>query len=97
MLSSWEIVQGPPQNTVEDVAQTADGHLWLGTQEGLARFEGVRFTVFDRGNTQQLESNLINAVAAHRQGRFVDRYGQGRQLARFVPPRRRMSTYRSSP
>lgn len=42
MLSSWEIVQGPPQNTVEDVAQTADGHPWLGTQEGLARFEGVR-------------------------------------------------------
>lgn len=77
MLSSWEITQGLPQNTVEDIAQTADGYLWIATQEGLARFDGVRFTVFDRGNTPQLESNLINAVAADQRGALWIGTGKG--------------------
>lgn len=68
--SVWEIPQGLPQNTVEDIAQTPDGYLWIGTQEGLARFDGVRFTVFDRGNTPGLGSNLINAMLADRNGRL---------------------------
>lgn len=68
MLNSWEIAQGLPQNTVEDIAQTPDGYLWVATQEGLARFDGIRFTVFDRGNTPEFESNLINALLVDRAG-----------------------------
>ena len=44
----WQTKDGLPQNSVDSMVQTADGYLWLGTQEGLARFDGVRFTVFDR-------------------------------------------------
>jgi ligand-binding sensor domain-containing protein len=41
-----------PQNTVTGVVQTPDGYLWLSTFDGLARFDGVRFTIFDKGNTK---------------------------------------------
>jgi signal transduction histidine kinase/ligand-binding sensor domain-containing protein len=42
----WQFEDGLPQNSVNAMAQTPDGYLWLGTQEGLARFDGVSFTVF---------------------------------------------------
>src|SRR5664279_5161584 len=47
----WTTRDGLPQNSVYSIAQTRDGYIWLATQEGLARFDGVRFTVFDRSNT----------------------------------------------
>jgi ligand-binding sensor domain-containing protein/two-component sensor histidine kinase len=37
-------IQGLPQATIFSIAQTHDGYLWLGTQRGLVRFDGVRFT-----------------------------------------------------
>jgi len=41
------------------IAQTADGYLWLGTEEGLARFDGVSFTIFDLSNTPEIKNNVI--------------------------------------
>ncbi len=41
------------------MTQTRDGYLWLGTLCGLARFDGVRFTVFDEDNTPGLKSSQI--------------------------------------
>ncbi len=58
----WKIKEGLPQNTVQAICQTRDGYLWLGTEEGLARFDGVRFTVFDKRNTPELRQNLILAL-----------------------------------
>ncbi|PAP76762.1 hypothetical protein BSZ37_10110 [Rubrivirga marina] len=46
---AWGAEEGLPQSRVEAIARTADGHLWFGTQEGLARFDGVTFTVVGRG------------------------------------------------
>ncbi|MDB5289687.1 MAG: putative two-component system sensor kinase, partial [Phycisphaerales bacterium] len=40
----WQVQQGLPHATVLSVFQTKDGYLWLGTQTGLARFDGVHFT-----------------------------------------------------
>ncbi len=40
----WTTRNGLPHNNVVAIAQTADGYLWLGTQEGLCRFDGARFT-----------------------------------------------------
>ena len=76
-LTSWEIPQGLPQNTVEAIAQTPEGYLWFATQEGFARFDGVRFTVFDRSNTPELQSNLVNALLADRRGRLWVGTGKG--------------------
>src|SRR6185436_7098370 len=53
---------GLPQNTVCTLLQSRDGYLWVGTLDGLARFDGVRFTVFNRGNSPGLPSNRITAL-----------------------------------
>ena len=70
----WLTENGLPQNTVHSIAQTRDGYVWIGTEEGLARFDGVRFTVFDKQNTPQLKSNYIRTLLADRRGRAVDRH-----------------------
>jgi ligand-binding sensor domain-containing protein/signal transduction histidine kinase len=64
----WLTENGLPQNTVHAIAQTKDGYIWIGTEEGLARFDGVKFTVFDKQNTPELKSNYIRSLLADRQG-----------------------------
>ena len=64
----WLTENGLPQNTVHAIAQTLDGYIWMGTEEGLARFDGVKFSVFDRQNTAQFKSNYIRALLGDRQG-----------------------------
>ncbi|HVQ40296.1 MAG TPA: two-component regulator propeller domain-containing protein, partial [Pyrinomonadaceae bacterium] len=64
----WLTENGLPQNTVHSIAQTKDGYVWIGTEEGLARFDGIRFTVFDKQNTPQLKSNYIRTLLADRRG-----------------------------
>ena len=51
-----------PQNKVTAVVQTRDGYLWVGTYNGLARFDGVRFTVFDDNNTPELRNRRITSL-----------------------------------
>ncbi len=46
-IDHWSTGQGLPQSSVMAMAQGRNGYLWLGTQEGLVRFDGVRFTLFD--------------------------------------------------
>ena len=48
--TTWTQMQGLPQDTIRAIAQTADGYLWLGTDEGLARFDGYEFTTFQKAN-----------------------------------------------
>ncbi|MCP3962854.1 MAG: hypothetical protein GY719_33870 [bacterium] len=43
-----------PHATVQDVLRTADGYLWLATQEGLVRYDGVSFTIFTPSDTPEL-------------------------------------------
>lgn len=54
--------QGLPQNDVLAITPTRDGYLWIGTEEGLARFDGVHFVVFDSRNTPGLKNNTITAL-----------------------------------
>ncbi|MCX6558675.1 MAG: ATP-binding protein [Candidatus Aminicenantes bacterium] len=46
-----------PQDSVLSMIQTRDGYLWVGTYEGLARFDGLHFTVFDKSNTPEMQNN----------------------------------------
>lgn len=46
-----------PQNSVLCLTQARDGYLWLGTYEGLCRFDGQKFTVFDKSNTPAIQNN----------------------------------------
>ncbi len=67
-LDVWGAGQGLPQNTVQAIAQTIDGYLWVGTQEGLARFDGSRFTLFDRRSTPELGASSVVALLAELDG-----------------------------
>jgi ligand-binding sensor domain-containing protein len=58
-LQIWGTEHGLPQNAVPAIVQTRDGYLWLATYCGLARFDGVRFTVFDSSNTPGLYASRI--------------------------------------
>jgi ligand-binding sensor domain-containing protein/signal transduction histidine kinase len=58
----WLSENGLPQNTVQAITQTRDGYIWIGTQDGLARFDGVKFEIFDKQNTPHLQSNDIRAL-----------------------------------
>jgi signal transduction histidine kinase/ligand-binding sensor domain-containing protein/CheY-like chemotaxis protein len=60
---SWTARHGLVQDSVRAVAQTRDGYVWLGTQAGLVRFDGVRFTAYDRHNTPELVIDRIRALA----------------------------------
>src|SRR5947209_20016953 len=59
--TTWTQMQGLPQDTIRAITQTADGYLWLGTDEGLARFDGYEFVVFHKANGD-LPSNSITAL-----------------------------------
>src|SRR5207244_8567216 len=60
---AWTIRDGAPPNVVA-LAQSADGVLWIGTQSGLYRFDGVRFEEFDPAAGQSLPSHFITALLA---------------------------------
>ena len=55
----WTTERGLPQNSVTSLLQSRDGYLWVGTFGGLARFDGLKFTSFDTGNSPGLRSNRI--------------------------------------
>ena len=59
----WDTDRGLPQNSVTAIAQTSDGYLWLGTFNGLVRFDGLRFQVFTPRDTPGLVSDQVTATA----------------------------------
>lgn len=85
-LDHWTADNGLPQNSVHDILQTRDGYLWIATLDGLARFDGVRFTVFNKSNSQGISSNRFLFLREDVNGDFwagtedggVVRYHQGR-------------------
>ncbi len=81
----WSAQSGLPQSSIRSLAQTQDGYLWIGTEEGLARFDGVRFVLFDKENTTELRSNDVRALVVDHQNSLwigtkggLTRYRDGR-------------------
>lgn len=68
-FDSWTTDNGLPSNSIRALVQTRDGYLWLTTGNGLVRFDGVRFRVFDSGNTPGLISNRYTAFALREDNR----------------------------
>jgi signal transduction histidine kinase/CheY-like chemotaxis protein/ligand-binding sensor domain-containing protein len=60
----WTTSNGLPHDSVRGIAQTADGYLWFATVDGLARFDGVNFTVFSESNTPLLKQSAMIALRA---------------------------------
>lgn len=60
----WTTDEGLPHNAINSILQTRDGYLWLATSDGLARFDGVQFKVFNRGVTPGIETNRFFTLRA---------------------------------
>ncbi len=56
-IDHWTADDGLPQNSVYEIVQTRDGYLWLATVDGLARFDGARFTIFNKSNSPGIVNN----------------------------------------
>ncbi len=87
--SVWQSDAGLPENSVLSIAQTSDGYLWLGTEEGLVRFDGVRFTVYSTRTTPELHGDQISALLVdNRQNLWIGTQGGGLSCfrhGRFIP------------
>ena len=59
---------GLPQNTVQTIAQTSDGFVWLGTEVGLVRFDGNSFVLFDQNSKPALAGNDVSCLLAASDG-----------------------------
>src|SRR3989442_10453423 len=70
IIDERETEDGLPQNSVIAITQTRDGYLWLGTLNGLVRFDGIRFTIFDESNTPGLNSGRIVLLFEDTQSNF---------------------------
>ena len=68
LVDKWDTEDNLPSSTVTSVEQTPDGYLWVGTYNGLARFDGARFETFDPVNKPELGQARV-------QGLFLDASG----------------------
>ena len=59
---NWLREDGLPQNSVTETVQTQDGYIWVSTYSGLARFDGVRFTIFDSNTDPELHNSRITSL-----------------------------------
>ncbi|MGA8108367.1 MAG: two-component regulator propeller domain-containing protein, partial [Acidobacteriaceae bacterium] len=65
---SWQTDTGLPQNTVHAIVQGPGGYLWIATEGGLVRFDGIAFRVMTHANTPELPSDLIDDLMVDRTG-----------------------------
>ena len=68
MHQTWTVDNGLPQSTIRGISQTKDGYLWFATHEGVARYDGITFTVFDEATTPALRGNGVVALLAQADG-----------------------------
>ncbi len=61
-FDQWTTDQGLPQNSVNSILQTVDGYIWFTTLDGLVRFDGVKFTVFNKSNSKNLLTNRLTRL-----------------------------------
>ncbi|HEY0989199.1 MAG TPA: two-component regulator propeller domain-containing protein [Kofleriaceae bacterium] len=59
----YETRDGMPHGLANSIAQTTDGYLWTGSEEGLARFDGASFTIFDHRRTEGIPTNEFTSLA----------------------------------
>jgi ligand-binding sensor domain-containing protein len=69
--SVWTGDNGLPQNSAQALCQTRDGYLWVATQEGLVRFDGLNFKVFNKSNALGISDKYICSLMEERIQDFV--------------------------
>lgn len=82
-IETWTSDDGLPQNSVYSILQTRDGYLWFTTLGGLVRFDGVRFTVFNRSNSPGISGNRFTTLHEDARGDLWAG-AEGGDLTRFA-------------
>lgn len=67
---SWSLQEGLPQISVQAIAQDQRGYLWVGTQSGLARFDGIRFVTHTPDNTPGIPGIWIRSLYVDKAGKL---------------------------
>ncbi len=77
-IETWTSNEGLPQNSIQAILQDKDGYIWLGTQAGLVRFDGVAFTTFGSSNTPEFTHDDIQDLVQTDDGTlWIATYGGG--------------------
>ena len=67
-FDTWTTDNGLPQNGVRQITQTPEGYLWFTTFDGLVRFDGLRFTTFNKSNTKGIINNRFTGLFGDNDG-----------------------------
>jgi ligand-binding sensor domain-containing protein len=67
-ISAWTTDDGLPSNTIIYLHQDADEYLWIGSYDGLIRFDGSQFLTFNKNNTPQLQSFHARVLKGDKKG-----------------------------
>src|ERR1700691_3108072 len=82
--TAWRIQDGAFSGTPHVITQTTDGYLWVGTEGGLLRFDGVRFVPWAAPDGKQLPSVRIYSLLGASDGSLW--IGTGTGLAQWKSP-----------
>src|SRR5271166_1099626 len=66
--TAWKVREGFSKGAINAIAQTPDGYLWLGTDFGLLRFDGVRTVAWEPRGNERLPSNVVRSLLVSRDG-----------------------------
>lgn len=66
--TAWKVRDGFVKGAITSLAQTADGYLWLGTEFGLYRFDGVRAVQWQPPAGQKLPGDIVSALSTGHDG-----------------------------
>src|SRR5687768_15594382 len=67
-VTTWSEKDGLPPASIRTLEQGADGDLWLGTETGLVRFDGLRFRPFERSQRGYPPSGSVSALLRAKDG-----------------------------
>jgi len=84
ITDSWDVSRGYPGGQIYGVTQTSDGYLWIGTDRGLIRFDGVAFQVFRHVLPAKAEIDSVFALAGDPQGNLLISTAEGLQRLRLL-------------
>ena len=75
---TWTTREGLPQDTIYSIVQDSQGYIWIGTDRGLVRFDGLEFKLFNKSNTHALKNDSITALfLASDKTLWIGTYGGG--------------------
>ncbi len=77
LIRSWTTGQGLPVNAINYIKDSEEGYLWLTTYDGIVRFDGVNFTIYNSRNTPVLPGNRFYFAKQGTDGEmwFASEYG----------------------